>query len=213
MDEENDFGIGLNINCPSPIDDCYENIKVELESDPLALDASFDFSSYSKGSLSPSVSMFYPQIGNYDFHPYVMSTSSKKCPDMESLLPDDSDQVFQIHEELIIDEKPEKQKYFIKTLKPKRRPDPNPYNMSSLEEPNNITNRSSSSKQRKFFFCRSCGKSFKFQTSLLRHNNKVHISKYICPKCNRVFSRQAYLDVHTSKIGSSCYLGHFKKSK
>lgn len=64
----------------------------------------------------------------------------------------------------------------------------------------NLTN------SQKAFFCRECGKEFKFQTSLLRHNNKVHISKYQCPTCCKVFSRQSYLDVHTSKPGTSCFI-------
>uniref|UniRef100_A0A1B6LUY4 C2H2-type domain-containing protein n=1 Tax=Graphocephala atropunctata TaxID=36148 RepID=A0A1B6LUY4_9HEMI len=61
--------------------------------------------------------------------------------------------------------------------------------------------------------CKACGKTFKFQTSLLRHNNKVHISRYQCSACYRVFSRQSYLDVHTSKPGTSCFLEQKVKSK
>lgn len=64
-------------------------------------------------------------------------------------------------------------------------------------------------KARRSFTCHACAKTFKFQTSLLRHNNKVHNSKYQCATCNRVFSRQAYLDVHTSKPNSSCFLGMY----
>ncbi|KAG8255453.1 hypothetical protein J6590_064352 [Homalodisca vitripennis] len=61
--------------------------------------------------------------------------------------------------------------------------------------------------------CKVCGKTFKFQTSLLRHNNKVHISRYQCSACCRVFSRQSYLDVHTSKPGTSCFVEQKVKSK
>ncbi|XP_049945711.1 zinc finger protein 83-like [Schistocerca serialis cubense] len=55
------------------------------------------------------------------------------------------------------------------------------------------------------FHCNICGKVFKFQASLSRHNNKFHVTKYQCSTCNKVFSRQVYLTVHLSNPGRVCY--------
>ncbi|XP_026681840.1 RB-associated KRAB zinc finger protein-like isoform X1 [Diaphorina citri] len=191
MEDDNDLGerhsgVGLSITCPTSLDEFADSIEVEVETDPLDLD--FD--------LSPP-SLFYPQLHSLFMKPGVGAMGDPTSLNLDEKTTDLPSP-----------------KYFIKTMKPKRRPPAaeaeDPYQCFS----NDITNTPSSGKHmRKVFYCRSCGKSFKFQTSLLRHNNKVHISKYTCPTCHRVFSRQAYLDVHTSKVGSSCYLGHFKKSK
>lgn len=56
-----------------------------------------------------------------------------------------------------------------------------------------------SSKARKSFFCRACGKSFKFQTSLLRHNNKVILHEELIGGRDTV----SYILVFVSLI---CYL-------
>ncbi|KAL1464047.1 hypothetical protein WDU94_003731, partial [Cyamophila willieti] len=177
-------GVGLSITCPTSFDplEFTDSIEVEVDTDPLL----FDF------DLSPP-SLFYPQLHNL----FMKPNSGMSDPPSLNL------------DEKSTELKPSA-KYFIKTMKPKRRPAP-PEDSYQCERPfsNDITNTecSTSKQTRKLFYCRSCGKSFKFQTSLLRHNNKVHISKYTCPTCHRVFSRQAYLDVHTSKLGSTCYLG------
>ncbi|XP_047096839.1 LOW QUALITY PROTEIN: protein tramtrack, beta isoform-like [Schistocerca piceifrons] len=63
------------------------------------------------------------------------------------------------------------------------------------------------------FHCNICGKVFKFQASLSRHNNKFHVTKYQCSTCNKVFSRQVYLTVHLSNPGRVCYVGNFKESQ
>lgn len=104
-----------------------------------------------------------------------------------------------------------RQKYKQKQKTPLKKSAVNTSYSSSKEEDPQVSDYST--KNRKAFFCRACGKAFKFQTSLLRHNNKVHISKYQCPTCSRLFSRQAYLDVHTSKQGSTCFLGNYTSTK
>ncbi|KAL0274875.1 UNVERIFIED_CONTAM: hypothetical protein PYX00_002902 [Menopon gallinae] len=156
-----------------------------------------------------SVTMFYPQLSGYDIHPLIINQrrrSAQSDKDPQDPLSESPAMNPALNNIQLKDAR------FKQKLKaPKRRgnelPDDNfilPENTTTA-----IDNEASdySAKNRKSFYCRACGKAFKFQTSLLRHNNKVHISKYQCPTCNRVFSRQAYLDVHTSKQGSSCYLG------
>lgn len=184
MDDDND--LGLSLTCPSSLDEFADSLDIdEVERDPLG----FDF------ELSPP---FYSQL-----HSLFMKPDTSLSLDEKNTS---------------IDLKPSG-KYFIKTMKPKRRPSSSvkPSQDESYQYfSSNISNDTEPSQKqpRKLYYCKSCGKSFKFQTSLLRHNNKVHISKYTCPTCQRVFSRQSYLDVHTSKLGSSCYLhGHFHKGK
>lgn len=83
----------------------------------------------------------------------------------------------------------------------------------NIKSSSQILTKNEHSESHKMQVCQTCGKTFKFQTSLLRHNNKVHISRYQCSACCRVFSRQSYLDVHTSKPGTSCFIQHKIKSK
>lgn len=159
-----------------------------------------------------SVTMFYPQLSGYDIHPLLInqrrrSAQSEKLIDPQDPLEDTQTLTPALNNHQLKDTR------FKQKLKPgKRRPnDLQDESYVLPENPTGLDNEASdySAKNRKSFYCRACGKAFKFQTSLLRHNNKVHISKYQCPTCSRVFSRQAYLDVHTSKQGSSCYLGKY----
>lgn len=85
--------------------------------------------------------------------------------------------------------------------------------VENIKSSSHILLKNEHSESHKMQVCQTCGKTFKFQTSLLRHNNKVHFSRYQCSACCRVFSRQSYLDVHTSKPGTSCFIQHKIKSK
>lgn len=85
--------------------------------------------------------------------------------------------------------------------------------VENIKSSSHIILKNEHSESHKMQVCQTCGKTFKFQTSLLRHNNKVHFSRYQCSACCRVFSRQSYLDVHTSKPGTSCFIQHKIKSK
>lgn len=85
--------------------------------------------------------------------------------------------------------------------------------VENIKSSSHILPKNEQSDSHKMQVCQTCGKTFKFQTSLLRHNNKVHFSRYQCSACCRVFSRQSYLDVHTSKPGTSCFIQHKIKSK
>ncbi|KAK6627838.1 hypothetical protein RUM44_010317 [Polyplax serrata] len=157
-----------------------------------------------------SVTMFYPQLTGYDIHPLLInqrrrSAQNEKLLDQQDPLEETQALNPDINNHQLKDVR-YKQK--LKTATKRR---PNELQDESYVLPENPTGLETeasdySAKNRKSFYCRACGKAFKFQTSLLRHNNKVHISKYQCPTCSRVFSRQAYLDVHTSKQGSSCFL-------
>lgn len=159
---------------------------------------------------APSVAMLYPQL-TYDLHPLLLnqrrrSSQSEKYPDSLDPLEETSSlnpTLSSIHLKDSARYKPKLKMPVKRRIHEQEEPYGMPERPPVMEEPSSEY----SAKIRKSFFCSSCGKTFKFQTSLLRHNNKVHISKYQCPTCARVFSRQAYLDVHTSKQGSSCYLG------
>lgn len=85
--------------------------------------------------------------------------------------------------------------------------------VGNIKSSSHILLKNEHSESHKMQVCQTCGKTFKFQTSLLRHNNKVHFSRYQCSACCRVFSRQSYLDVHTSKPGTSCFIQNKIKSK
>lgn len=159
-----------------------------------------------------SVTMFYPQLSSYDIHPLLINQRRRSAQNDKLTEPqdplEDSPPLNPGLSNLQLKDARFKQK--IKA--PKRRTnDLQDETFVLPDNPAGLDNEASdySAKNRKSFYCRACGKAFKFQTSLLRHNNKVHISKYQCPTCSRVFSRQAYLDVHTSKQGSSCYLGKY----
>lgn len=178
---------------------CYPDIDIDqsdLDVSGSSTSLPFEFVEYNKSQMSPShVAMFYPQLG-YDLHPLLMNQRKRNDSDKldaSSLLTTDDFQVPPHH--LVINPTKltkKKSKFSRKKEEP-----------TTSQSP---TDLSETAEKRKIFFCRDCGKSFKFQTSLLRHNNKVHNCKYQCPTCHRVFSRQAYLDVHTSKPGSSCFL-------
>ncbi|XKL69280.1 hypothetical protein PGB90_007049 [Kerria lacca] len=194
------------------MDQCYGDIDVDQSDLDLSGSSSslpFDFMECNKSPMSPThVAMFYPQLG-YDFHPLLMNQRKKSdCekPDTQSLLTNDDFQLPTHH--LVIS--PPKVKSKQKTTKYIKKRSETIFNTTALPQSSQLdTSTDSVEKNRKIFFCHDCGKSFKFQTSLLRHNNKVHNCKYQCPTCHRVFSRQAYLDVHISKPGSSCFLNCF----
>lgn len=200
--------------------DCYD-VDVERTDEPRASTSNLPFGmgAYGKAHGTPNpVAMFYPQLSGYDIHPLLINQRRKVAHEKLQSGSGNTDSdatalglvTTPMHKELM------RQSFKQKQRSPKRR------NASSDDQdlsaasgnsfPESVAGAETeasdySAKSRKSFFCRACGKAFKFQTSLLRHNNKVHISKYQCPTCSRVFSRQAYLDVHTSKQGSSCYLG------
>ena len=198
--------------------DCYD-VDVERSEEPSTSTSSLPFgiSGYGKSHGPPNpVAMFYPQLSGYEIHPLLLSQRRRAA--QEKLQSDDTSDpecsalslvTTPMHKELLQQGFKQKQKI------PKKRVMSNEQGELSTGStdifPEIMTGETDTSdysaKPRKSFYCRACGKAFKFQTSLLRHNNKVHISKYQCPTCSRVFSRQAYLDVHTSKQGSSCYIG------
>ncbi|KAJ9594140.1 hypothetical protein L9F63_014456 [Diploptera punctata] len=199
--------------------DCYD-VDVERSDEPSASTSSLPFGigGYGKSHGAPNpVAMFYPQLSGYEIHPLLLTQRRRAAQD-KLQIDDTSDAessalslvTSPMHKELLRQSFKQKQK----TTK-RKAVDNDQGDISTVPTPENfpeiITGDTDTSdyaaKPRKSFYCRACGKAFKFQTSLLRHNNKVHISKYQCPTCSRVFSRQAYLDVHTSKQGSSCYIG------
>lgn len=158
-----------------------------------------------------AVTMFYPQL-SYDIHPLLINQRRRSAQNDKLLDPQDPLDDSPPLNPTLNNHQLKDARYKQKLKAPKRRPNDLPDESFVLpENPTGLDTEASdySAKNRKSFYCRECGKAFKFQTSLLRHNNKVHISKYQCPTCSRVFSRQAYLDVHTSKQGSSCYLGKY----
>lgn len=189
------------------MEQCYPDIDVDQSDLDVSASSSslpFEFVEYNKSQMSPShVAMFYPQLG-YDLHPLLMNQRKRNDSldklDASPLLTTDDFQVAPHH--LVINSTK------ITKTRPKskcsRKKEDLREATTSQTSPTDVPDVQE--KNRKIFFCRDCGKSFKFQTSLLRHNNKVHNCKYQCPTCHRVFSRQAYLDVHTSKPGSSCFL-------
>jgi uncharacterized C2H2 Zn-finger protein len=200
--------------------DCYD-VDVERSDEPCASTSNLPFGmgAYGKPHGPPNpVAMFYPQLSGYEIRPLIINQHRRAAHEKlqtESGATDSDSTALRLvttpmHKELI------RQNFKQKQRSPKRRvPNTDPGDLSTASGnsfPQSVAGAETeasdySAKSRKSFFCRACGKAFKFQTSLLRHNNKVHISKYQCPTCSRVFSRQAYLDVHTSKQGSSCYLG------
>lgn len=209
-----------SVTLPNSMADCYD-VDVERTDEPRASTSNLPFGmgAYGKPHGPPNpVAMFYPQLSGYEIHPLIINqrrrVAHEKLQSESGTTDSDATALGLVttpmHKELM------RQSFKQKQRSPKRR------NASSDDQDLSAASGNSfpqsvadveteasdySAKSRKSFFCRACGKAFKFQTSLLRHNNKVHISKYQCPTCSRVFSRQAYLDVHTSKQGSSCYLG------
>ncbi|KAK6628479.1 hypothetical protein RUM43_002294 [Polyplax serrata] len=117
--------------------------------------------------------MFYPQLTGYDIHPLI--NQRRRSAQNEKLL----DQQDPLEETQALN--PDINNHQLKDVRLL------PENPTGLE----IEASDYSAKNRKSFYCRACGKAFKFQTSLLRHNNKVHISKYQCPTRSRVFSSEA----------------------
>ncbi|XP_075218831.1 uncharacterized protein LOC142323277 [Lycorma delicatula] len=197
------------------MDDCYD-VDVPETDEPSTSSSSVQFPMVEFGKVnspSASLAMFYPQLAGYDIHPFLLNTHHDKNQNDLDVGNNDKNKIDFDHGQSILGpssmmSEQVRQKYKEKQKLTRRRTNDYPGPMDSV---NNTTDYAV--KNCKSFFCRDCGKSFKFQTSLLRHNNKVHISKYQCPTCNRVFSRQAYLDVHTSKQGSSCFLGNYVASK
>lgn len=200
-----------NFAFPAEMAECYDvdvERTEEVNSCPSTSTLPFGMGGYGKPHGPPNpVAMFYPQL-NYDLHPLLLNQRRRSSHDKDPLEPEPSP--------LGLVSSPMRQSYKQKQKSHKRRTPLNDQvelsvgvgaDVSFAESTPDLEAPDYSAKSRKSFFCRACGKAFKFQTSLLRHNNKVHISKYQCPTCSRVFSRQAYLDVHTSKQGSSCYLG------
>ncbi|XP_018902039.1 uncharacterized protein [Bemisia tabaci] len=219
MDDETDLGVGLSVTCSTSMDECYD-VDVESTDEPSASTSSLSFGMDSfnlKGQSSP-VSMFYPQISSYDIHPLLLNnrrSSDGEDDDIDNDEPliTDSDSVLVLPDHhLLMEPVRHKNKHKQKSAKRKNTSSTSSLFVSVNQSDEVDTSDYSNSKARKAFYCRACAKAFKFQTSLLRHNNKVHISKYQCPTCSRVFSRQAYLDVHTSKQGSSCFLGNYSKN-
>ncbi|RZF38310.1 hypothetical protein LSTR_LSTR017696 [Laodelphax striatellus] len=165
---------------------------------------------------SPPLALFYPQLG-YEIHPFLLSQHHAHTRHQNMGAFEEADDTNLLENDHAVFgapnllEDPLRPK--LPNKPPKRKPpiETQPYPVNMVEQPD--SNADYSMKNRKIFFCKLCEKTFKFQTSLLRHNNKVHISKYQCQTCHRVFSRQAYLDVHTSKQGSSCYLGNYSNVK
>lgn len=163
------------------------------------------------------MSMFYPPF-HYDFRPYISqhrrSPSHDKFSDsfdglgMEDI--SSHHQPFTFTPSLGSLQVRETERFKHKNyLKPERRIADSEERLAPQEPSPENQQQEFMTKARRSFTCHACAKTFKFQTSLLRHNNKVHNSKYQCATCNRVFSRQAYLDVHTSKPNSSCFLGEY----
>lgn len=197
-----DNWLGLSVHCTTSIEDYCDGDLEQPDSDPSPSTSglSYDLATFPK--TSSAMSMFYPHLNGYDIHPLLLNQKRRQLEPPNGnplnlpphpLMPDVPRQIVY--------------KTKVRTKVCHRRPnftnDQSPNSeQSSIEDTNKCQRKSKS------FYCVACSKTFKFQTSLLRHNNKVHISKYQCQSCQRVFSRQAYLDVHTSKQGSSCYLGN-----
>ncbi|XP_039300039.1 uncharacterized protein LOC120355554 [Nilaparvata lugens] len=164
---------------------------------------------------SPPLALFYPQLG-YEIHPFLLSQhhAHARHPNMAATPFEEADDASHLLDnEHAVFGAPNMLEDPLRTPKHKpvkRKPIETPYPVEPCAADSNADY---AIKNRKIFICKLCEKTFKFQTSLLRHNNKVHISKYQCQTCHRVFSRQAYLDVHTSKQGSSCYLGNYSNAK
>ncbi|XP_050533428.1 uncharacterized protein LOC126901171 isoform X2 [Daktulosphaira vitifoliae] len=191
----------LSVHCTTSLDDYCDGELEKQDCDPCPSSSgfSYDLTSFPK-STSSAMSMFYPHLNSYDIHPLLMNQKRRPVesslidpPNLppHPLIPDVSRQI--IHKSKVRGKVTNRQ---------------SDYNCGELPNCDQTFIVDADRCQRKTFYCVACSKTFKFQTSLLRHNNKVHISKYQCQSCHRVFSRQAYLDVHTSKQGSSCYLAN-----
>lgn len=192
------------------MDHCFSGMDFAEPSDPDASDGAMlplDFVDKSE------MFMFYPELG-YDLHAQLMNQRRRAEAEKYNpppLLLDDLPPP-QIPQNLSTNTKMKKPKFskslknnaFVDSMFRSSLPSPAIPPMAAVD---------TGEKNRKIFYCRDCGKSFKFQTSLLRHNNKVHNCKYRCPTCHRVFSRQAYLDVHVSKPGSSCFSNYLSPAR
>lgn len=212
MEDEAELAVGLSVTCSTTIDECYvvDVEKTEDEACASTSELSFGMVPFMTKSESPSaspVALVCPGL-SYEI-PLIVNQRSGTRRDKnqnEDIIVDSEG--IDIAAPLITSDSG-RQKYNKQKQKMqlKQKPSTNMSYSSSRELDPEVSDYST--KNRKAFFCRACGKAFKFQTSLLRHNNKVHISKYQCPTCSRLFSRQAYLDVHTSKLGSTCFLGNY----
>lgn len=213
MEDDAELAVGLSVTCSTTIDECYV-VDVERTDDtcPSTSELSFGMVPFMTKSRSPTtpVALVCPNLGNYEI-PLVINQrgGTRRDKNANEDITVDSEEI-DITAPLITIETG-RQKYKQKQKTPLKKSVVNTSYSSSKEEGPLVSDYST--KNRKAFFCRACGKAFKFQTSLLRHNNKVHISKYQCPTCSRLFSRQAYLDVHTSKQGSTCFLGNYTSNK
>uniref|UniRef100_A0A1B6D318 C2H2-type domain-containing protein n=1 Tax=Clastoptera arizonana TaxID=38151 RepID=A0A1B6D318_9HEMI len=182
MEDDAELSVGLSVTCSTSMDDCYD-VNTDRVDEPCASTSSLPFNMvpFITKSVSPpsaSMAVFYPQLTNYDI-PIIMNQRHRDK--------NDEDHIDNEHIKLEPVEVNEStsQKHKGKQKVTKRRNDET-LTYELLREQSSETS-DFSTKNRKAFFCRACGKAFKFQTSLLRHNNKVHISKYQCPTCNRVF--------------------------
>ncbi|XP_050436860.1 uncharacterized protein LOC126843388 isoform X2 [Adelges cooleyi] len=195
-----DNWLGLSVHCTSSIDDYCEGELEQPDSDPSPSTSglSYDLTAFPK--TTSTMSMFYPHLNGYDIHPLLINQKRRQMepPMIDSLNLPPHPLIPDIPRQAI-------QKAKMRGKATHRQLD---YTNGQLPNCDQALIVEADRCQRKSFCCVACSKTFKFQTSLLRHNNKVHISKYQCQSCHRVFSRQAYLDVHTSKQGSSCYLGN-----
>lgn len=205
--------VGLSVTCSTTIDECYV-VDVERTDEACAStsELSFGMVPFMTKSGSPSaapVALVCPSL-SYEIPLLVNQRSgTRRDKNQNEDIAVDSEEI-DITAPLIANDAG-RQKYKQKQKTQLNKSSVNTLYSSSRESDTEVSDYSM--KNRKAFFCRACGKAFKFQTSLLRHNNKVHISKYQCPTCSRLFSRQAYLDVHTSKQGSTCFLGNYTSNK
>lgn len=194
------------------MDHCFPEMDFSEPADTDISDASsilpFDIVDYAKNDMF----MFYPELG-YDLHTQLMSQRRRaEAAEKYSLPSSAADDLPgpQIPQNLTMNAKIKKPKLSKST----KNAFVDSMFRSSISSPApSMAGVDGGEKNRKIFYCRDCGKSFKFQTSLLRHNNKVHNCKYRCPTCHRVFSRQAYLDVHVSKPGSSCFSNYLSTAR
>lgn len=206
--------MGLSVTCSTSIDECYV-VDVERSDETCAStsELSFGVVPFMTKSRSPSatpIALVCPSLASYEI-PLVVNQRSgtRRDKNQNEDIIIDSEEIDITAPLITIETGRPKHKQKQKT--PLKKSVVNTSYSSNREEDPQVSDYST--KNRKAFFCRACGKAFKFQTSLLRHNNKVHISKYQCPTCSRLFSRQAYLDVHTSKQGSTCFLGNYTSNK
>lgn len=212
MEDEAELAVGLSVTCSTTIDECYV-VDVERTDEACAStsELSFGMVPFMTKSGSPSaapVALVCPSL-SYEI-PLIVNQRSGTRRDKNQNEDIVGSEEIDTTAPLIANDAG-RQKYKQKQKTQLKKSSVNTLYSSSRESDTEVSDYST--KNRKAFFCRACGKAFKFQTSLLRHNNKVHISKYQCPTCSRLFSRQAYLDVHTSKQGSTCFLGNYTSNK